>query len=71
MTVIHKNPVYQSTHALCSEHICVKDAIIRYPMIFGSLFHWRHFHAKRWSPRVELVIPTISQDCPNLEIHEG
>ena len=69
MIIIHRKAVFQPTHAVCSEHICVKDAIIRYPMIYGSLFHWRLLNRQKWRESLDLVIPTISQDCPNLEFH--
>ena len=62
MICIHNKAAFKPTHAVCSEHICVKDSIIRYPMIYGSVSHWRHAQINKRSFALDLVIPTISQD---------
>lgn len=56
------NPLFPATYAGCDGSKCVRRAIIFYPKIYGSLFHWRHAQVPKWSFGVDLVIPTITQD---------
>ena len=71
MFVYRDLPFCDTEYALCESGYCYLGTLIRGPEVFLGIHHWRRLKASRDAHAVELVIPTISQDCQNLEIHEG
>lgn len=67
MFVYNDLPFCDTEYALCEPGYCYLGTLIRGPEVFLGVDHWRRLKSFRAARGVELVIPTLSQDCPNLD----